>query len=246
MKNILIIGATSSIAKQTARLFASTGDTLFLVARNSKRLETVANDLRLRGANTVHTKVLDTLQYDKHNSTIIEVSEKLNGIDIVIIAHGTLPNQSICEQSFEQTRKEFEVNALSTISLLTHLANYFENKKKGIIVVITSVAGDRGRKSNYIYGSAKSAVTTFLQGLRNRLYTYGVRVLTIKPGYVDTPMTSHFKKGKIWVTPDTVAAKIVKAINNKNKNVAYIPWFWWYILTILKIMPEVVSKRLSL
>jgi short-subunit dehydrogenase len=246
MRKILIIGATSSIAQQTARLFADAGDTLYLVARNSERLDTVANDLRLRGANGIHTKTLDTLQYDKHKSTIIEAGETLDGIDIVIIAHGTLPDQSFCEQSFEQTRKEFEVNALSTISLLTHLANYFENKKSGMIVVITSVAGDRGRKSNYIYGSAKSAVTTFLQGLRNRLHTSGVRVLTVKPGFVDTPMTSQFKKGMLWVSPDTVAAKIVKAINNKNKNVAYIPWFWWHILTILKMMPEVVFKRLSL
>jgi short-subunit dehydrogenase len=246
MRKTLIIGATSSIAQATARLLAETGDSLFLVARNREKLTTVADDLKLRGAASVYTETLDVLQYDKHKTAIYDAAEKLNGIDLVLIAHGTLPDQSLCEQSFEQTHKELEINALSTISLLTHLANYFEEKKNGLIVVISSVAGDRGRQSNYVYGSAKGAVTIFLQGLRNRLYKSGIRVLTVKPGFVDTPMTAEFKKGILWASPETVATKLHKAINNKHKNVVYIPWFWWNILAIIKLIPEAIFKKLSL
>ena len=245
MKKILIIGASSAIAQATARLFAKDGDKLFLVARNSEKLKEQADDLRVRGAGQVEFVAMDMLEYDKHQSTIELADSQLGGIDLTLIAHGTLPDQKSCEQSVELMKKEFETNCISTISFLTHLANYFEVKQSGIIAVISSPAGDRGRQSNYVYGSAKGAISVFLQGLRNRLYSSGVHVLTIKPGFVDTPMTSEFKKGALWASPETVANQINSAIE-KKKNTAYVPWFWAIIMLIIKLIPENIFKRLRL
>ena len=245
MRKTLIIGACSAIAQATAHLFASAGDSLFLVARDEEKLKQQADDLKVRGAEQVECFAMDVLDYDKHKTMIERAAEKLEGIDLVLIAHGTLPDQKHCEQSVEKTRQEFEVNCVSVISLLTHLANYFEGQGKGTIAAISSPAGDRGRQSNYVYGSAKGAISIFMQGLRNRLSKSGVHVLTIKPGFVDTPMTRDFKKGLLWASPDTVAKQIVTAIN-KKKNVAYVPKFWALIMLIIKLIPEPVFKKLKL
>lgn len=245
MRKTLIIGATSAIAQQTARLFAVAGDALFLVARNDNKLAATADDLKIRGASAVHTEVLDVLDYDRHKGVVDAAVEALDGLDLVLIAHGTLPVQKACEQSFELTRKEFEINTLSTISLLTYLANYFEGRRQGTIAVISSVAGDRGRQSNYVYGSTKGAVTIFLQGLRNRLHKSGVNVITIKPGFVDTPMTMSFQKGLLWVKPENIASTILGCVNSKT-DVSYAPWFWRFIMLLIRIMPEAVFKRMRL
>ena len=138
-----------------------------------------------------------------------------------------------------------QTNALSVISLLTLLANHFEQQRHGCIAVISSVAGDRGRQSNYVYGTAKGALSIFLQGLRNRLHKSGVQVLTVKPGFVDTPMTASLPKGPLWATPEKVAEDIDKAIENK-RNVLYTPSFWFLIMAIIKSVPESIFKRLSL
>jgi short-subunit dehydrogenase len=142
------------------------------------------------------------------------------------------------------TMQEINTNALSTIALLTEIANRFQVKKNGTIAVISSVAGDRGRASNYIYGSAKAMITTFTSGLRQRLYKSNVAIVTIKPGFVDTPMTSEFKKGLLWAKPNYVAKKIVEAID-KKKNEIYVPIFWWGIMALIKILPEKIFKRSS-
>jgi hypothetical protein len=245
MKKVLIIGATSAIAEATARLFAARGDRLCLMARNSERLQTIAKDLQIRGADAVHTLVLDANSFREHPVALAEALEQLGGIDIALIAHGTLPDQRACELSFELTLKELTTNAISIISLLTQLANTLEAQGSGSLAVIGSVAGDRGRQSNYVYGSAKAMVATFMQGLRNRLHKRGVQVLTIKPGFVDTPMTATFDKGPLWAQPQDIAEGIVKAID-KNKNETYLPFFWRYIMLIIKLIPEKIFVRLSL
>ena len=168
--------------------------------------------------------------------------EAMGGIDTVLIAHGTLSNQKECEQSMKKTLAEINTNAISTISLLTHIANSFELKKAGTIAVISSVAGDRGRASNYIYGSAKAMVTAFTSGLRQRLYKSNVTVITIKPALVVTPMTAAFKKGLIWAKPTAVAATIVHAID-KKKNEVYVPSFWWLVMLIIQLLPTFIFKR---
>jgi short-subunit dehydrogenase len=163
----------------------------------------------------------------------------------VLIAHGTLCNQKACEQSVNETLAEIQTNALSTISLLTIIANRFEAKQMGTIAVISSVAGDRGRASNYVYGSAKAMLTAFTSGLRQRLYQSNVYVVTIKPGFVDTPMTAEFKKGLLWANPAAVAATIIKAID-KRKNNLYVPAFWWLIMAVIKMIPTKLFSKLKL
>ena len=245
MKKILVIGATSAIAKHCARIWASKGNKLFLVSRNEDKNKTIAADLKVRGAADVTTYSTDLNNIEDHNKFIDTADLKLNGIDIALIAHGTLSNQKSCQKSVAETISELHTNAISTISLLTIIANRFEAKKEGIICVISSVAGDRGRASNYVYGSAKAMITSFTSGLRQRLNKSNVSVVTIKPGLIDTPMTSKFKKGFFWVKPNTVAIKIVKAIQKKKTEV-YIPNFWWIVMTVIKAVPNKIFKNLSL
>ena len=245
MRRVLIVGATSAIAEATARRFAADGDALFLAARNAERLQAIADDLRLRGAAKSETAVIEATDYAVHAGLIERAQTALGGLDTLLIAHGTLPDQQACEASFETTRREIEVNALSVISLLTHAANRFEHQQQGTIVVISSAAGDRGRQSNYVYGSAKATVTTFLEGLRNRLHRAGVQVLTVKPGFVDTPMTSDFPKGPLWAGPEQIARGLHRAIQ-KRKDVVYLPGFWRLIMRVIREIPEPVFKRLSL
>jgi decaprenylphospho-beta-D-erythro-pentofuranosid-2-ulose 2-reductase len=245
MKKILIIGATSAIAEHCARIWAAKGDALHLIARNEQHVQVIASDLKVRGASEVTTYCTDLNDMDKHEELLNLADDALEGIDIVLIAHGTLSNQKTCEVSVEETLQEIQTNALSTISLLTLIANRFEAKKSGTIGVISSVAGDRGRASNYVYGSAKAMVTTFSSGLRQRLHKSNVAVVTIKPGFVDTPMTSDFKKGFLWVKPNVVSALIVKAIDKKTTEV-YVPYFWSLVMIVIKTIPSILFKRISL
>lgn len=245
MRKILIVGATSAIAEATAQRFAKQGHRLFLAARRSERLESMAADLKLRGADSVGFAVLDANDFTRHAALIDEASTAMQGFDTLLIAHGSLPNQAECAASVEKTLAELTTNALSVISLCTLVANRFEAAKSGTIAVIGSVAGDRGRQSNYIYGTAKGAVGIFLDGLRNRLYAAGVQVVSIKPGFVDTPMTASFKKGPLWASADQVAAGIERAIE-KRRDVVYLPGFWRLIMLIIRHVPETIFKRLKL
>ena len=246
MRKILIIGATSAIAEATARIFAARGDALFLVARNADRLQAIATDLNVRGAVRTATATLDVTDFAAHQAVIDRAEQELGGLDTVLIAHGTLSDQNECEKSVDALRSEFDINALSTMALLTTLANTFEARKSGTLAVISSVAGDRGRQSNYVYGSAKAAVSAFLSGLRQRLAKSNVDVLTIKPGFVDTPMTANIaNKGALWAKPDQIAAGIVRAID-KRRSVVYLPWFWRGIMLIIRHIPESIFKKLKL
>ena len=245
MKKILIIGATSAIAEASAKIWANKGHSLFLVARNQERLEAIKNDLRVRGAPQVSIHCLDMNNFDQHSLMLEKVKQVFDNIDVVLIAHGTLSNQSECEQSVEFTLQEIRINALSVIALLTHLANIFEKQREGVIAVISSVAGERGRQSNYVYGSAKAMVTSFMSGLRQRLAKHAVCVLTIKPGFVDTPMTANFKKGPLWASPEKVARLLVNAVDAK-RDTAYLPSFWCGIMFLIKAIPERIFKNLSL
>lgn len=243
--NVLILGATSAIAHETAKCFARDGATLFLVARNAAKLETVANDLKVRGAKRVDTYVLDFTERDKQQEMFDAALEKFGTIDMLLIAHGVLSDQQRCEQSVEETLYALETNAISVISLLTISANYFERQRKGCMAVISSVAGDRGRPSNYVYGTAKAAINAFMQGLRARMAKSGVAVVTIKPGYVDTPMTAQHKKNPLYAAARIVGEGTYMAMMH-GKDVVYLPWFWYPIMLLVRAMPERVFKRLSL
>lgn len=243
MANILVIGATSAIAEQCARLWAARGDTLFLIGRNAAFLETIAADLQLRGAARVGLQALDLTHIAQHEALLDAARRFLGTIDVALIAHGTLPNQAQCERSVPDTIEALTVNALSTVSLMTLLANRLEAQRHGTLAVISSVAGDRGRASNYVYGSAKALVTAFSSGLRQRLYHANVRVVTIKPGFVDTPMTAAFPKGILWAKPGKVARVIVRAID-RRRPVVYAPGIWRAVMAGVRAIPERTARRL--
>ena len=177
---------------------------------------------------------------------MLEAAEiALGGLDVALIAHGSLPDQKACEASVDLTLQEINTNALSVIALATLIAQGFEKQGRGTLAVISSVAGDRGRRSNYVYGAAKGMVSLFMQGLRNRLTRKGVQVLTIKPGFVDTPMTATFPKGALWAKPDAIARGIVRAVE-RGADEVYLPGFWRLIMLIIRHIPERVFKKLSL
>lgn len=244
MKNILVIGANSAIAEHCARKWAARGDRLYLVSRNAQKLSRVAADLRLRGAWEVVYYVMDVNEFDGHQPMLDAAEAALGGIDIVLVAHGTLSPQKACERDVARTMEEISTNALSAIALLTRIANRLEAKRAGTIAVISSVAGDRGRASNYVYGSAKAMVTAFTSGLRQRLGKANVAVVTIKPGFVDTPMTADFKKGVLWAEPSQVAVAIVRAIDQRRAEI-YVPGFWRYVMFVVRHTPHLFFTRMS-
>jgi short-subunit dehydrogenase len=244
-RKVLILGATSAIAQATAKRLARDGDGLFLVARNAVRLEIVARDLQLRSAGVVRTLAVDLNDFSGHARILDEAERALDGLDTVIVAHGLLGDQEQCQTGFAAAEIVLRTNFLSVVSLLTPLAQKFESRGTGTIVGISSVAGDRGRKSNYVYGAAKGGLSLFLQGLRNRLHASGVRVVTVKPGFVNTPMTSHLKRGLLFTEPETIARGIHRAIS-RGADVVYLPWFWRIIMTVIRLIPEPIFKRLQL
>jgi decaprenylphospho-beta-D-erythro-pentofuranosid-2-ulose 2-reductase len=244
-QNILVLGAASAIAQATIRIYATKGASLYLVARNNEKLSAIAADAKVRGASQVFTATCDLDQINEHAGLLAHVRQQFATLDIALLAHGVLGNQAEAEQDFAVTEAILHTNFLSVASLATHLANQFELQKKGTLAVISSVAGDRGRKSNYVYGTSKAAVTVLLQGLRNRLDRHGVQVLTIKPGFVATPMTAHIKKGPLFASPEKIASGIVSAID-RRKDVVYLPWFWRPIMFIIRSVPERIFKSKNL
>ncbi|MBV9019833.1 MAG: SDR family oxidoreductase [Ktedonobacteraceae bacterium] len=242
---VMILGATSAIAHETTKCFARDSAELFLVARDEAKVTAVANDLKVRGAKRVATFVLDLSELERHQEMFDSALTTLESIDMLLIAHGTLGDQRLCEQSVAETVQQFNNNCTSVISLLTISANYFEQQRHGCIAVISSVAGDRGRQSNYVYGTSKAAVSSFLQGVRNRLYKAGVCVVTIKPGFVDTPMTAHLKKGPLFASAHSVGEGVYRAMK-QGSDIVYLPWFWRPIMLLIRSLPESVFKRLSL
>ena len=245
MLKLMIVGATSAIAQETARYFAQDGAELFLVARDATKLQAIADDLKVRGAKAVHIHPLDVTAFDQHQATVDAAIAAMNGLDSLLIAHGTLTDQAAAEKSVDYTLQELNINALSVISLLTIVANHFEAQRRGVIAVISSVAGERGRPSNYVYGTAKATVSTFLQGLRGRMAKAGVHVLTVKPGFVDTPMTADVKKNALFASSTQVGEDIYKAMKH-GRDILYTPWFWMFIMMIIRNIPERIFKKLSL
>jgi short-subunit dehydrogenase len=242
VQNIIIIGATSAMAKEVAKLYAIEKANLYLIARDTSKLNTIKQDLTVRGANTVHTAPFDANQFDSHQELMEQAFKTLGCVDVLLVAHGSLPNQELCQTDSMKAIEELNTNGMSVISLLTHAATKMEQQKSGNITVITSVAGDRGRQSNYVYGAAKGLVSTFLQGLTQRLSKSGVHVLDIKPGFVDTPMTAEFDKGALWAKPEKVAQIIKKRISKKS-SFSYTPAFWFVIMTIIKFIPKAIYNK---
>jgi len=241
-QRVLVIGATSAIATAVMRRYAQLGARLFIVGRRAQALGAAAADLRVRGARDVESAQLDVDDIQSQQRVLDAAWSKWAGLDVVLVAHGALPDQFSAQGSVEETLASFDTNGRSVIALLTDLANRFEPQGSGVIAVISSPAGDRGRASNYVYGAAKAAVSTFASGLRHRLYSKGVRVVTILPGLVDTPMTAGFRKGPLWASPERVAGDILRALQRCNGPM-YTPWFWRPIMVIVTHLPESLFLR---
>lgn len=247
MNNIVVFGATSAIAGAAARLWAARGAGFVLIARNPEKLAQVEKDLRARGARSVRSVVADL---DEIECLDPVVGDAFSGgetpVDIILVAHGTLPEQGKADMDAEYAAKHFATNGANQIALLGRLAVHLERQRSGTLTVISSVAGDRGRSSNYLYGAAKAAVSTYCEGLRGRLRASNVRVLVIKPGFVDSPMTERLKRpGPLAAQPATIGADIVKAVDGSVATL-YTPWFWQPIMFVIRHLPTTVLSRLKL
>ena len=243
MSYVLIIGAKSDIAKATARVYAENGYNLYLGARNVNELEAFATDIRFRTKKIVKLIEIDILNYDYHQVFYDELDEKPVGVIVVV---GYLGEHVKAQSDFIEAKKIIDTNYTGVVSILNIIADDFEKRRYGFMVGVTSVAGDRGRKSNYIYGSAKAALTVYLSGLRNRLYCAEVKVLTVKPGFFLTKMTKEINlPRKLTALPKRVAEDIFEAQKN-GKNIMYTKWIWKYIMLIIKMIPEWKFKKMSL
>ena len=242
---ILVLGATSAIAMAVMRQLVTPYAHFFLVARSKEKLTSVAQDLLVRGASRVDMIVADLDDTQQHLQILAVATTQLGAIDLALLAHGVLGDQAAAERDYFAAEPTLVTNLLSPVSLLTWLANYCVSQGRGTLAVISSVAGDRGRKSNYVYGASKAGLDVFLSGLRNRCDRAGVQVLTIKPGFVATPMTARIPRNRLFATPERIAADILKAVRN-GKDVIYTPWFWRPIMAIVKAIPERIFKSRDL
>jgi decaprenylphospho-beta-D-erythro-pentofuranosid-2-ulose 2-reductase len=245
MQTALILGALSGMAIESARLMAVRGWSICLVARSKDKLTELATDLTARGASKVTFIVMDVAEAANGKALLSKAEELTGMVTHVLVAWGALGDQTAAEKDLNFAMNILNTNFNHQAICLLGIAEIFEERKRGVIAAISSVAGDRGRQSNFIYGSAKGAFSLFLQGLRNRLTKSGVHVVTIKPGFTSTPMTRQVKQGPLFVGPDVIATGILKAMDGK-KDVVYLPWFWLPIMLIIKSIPERVFKKLSL
>jgi len=243
MSYMLIVGASSDIAKAVAREYAKNGYDLYLAGRDIDRLKDFKRDVEVRTQRDIRLLELDILDFDTHKSFYDSLEPKPLG---VISAVGYLGNQKKAQRDFKEAKKIIDTNYTGVVSLFNIIANDFESRRSGFIVGISSVAGDRGRKSNYIYGSAKAGLSAYLSGLRNRLYESQVQVLTVKPGFVATKMTEGMDlPPKLTATPKEVAKDIFDA-QQSGKDVIYTKWFWRYIMMIIGLIPEWKFKKMSI
>lgn len=233
-QRVLIVGATSAIASEVTRIYAARGARLHLLARNPQKLESLVQSL---SAPQLSFEVADFDDSSRAEALVERALRELGGIDVALIAHGALGDQALTEESFAAAEAIFRTNLLSAIAFLVPLGNLLEQQRSGTLGVITSVAGDRGRPRNYTYGAAKGALNIYLQGLRSRLFASEVKVVTLKLGPVDTPMTVHHAKNALFAQAPKVAADIVRALEAGVAE-AYVPAFWSAIMPLVKNAPE--------
>lgn len=246
-KSVVILGAASGVARYIADAFAQRGCTLILADLDTAESEIIARDLRVRHEAACYVLDFDAVAYERHDAFVARCEELMGGPpDGVMLCFGYMADQATAQADFEVARRTVEVNFSGAVSILERFAVAFEARGSGFIAAISSVAGDRGRKMNYIYGSAKAGLSAYLQGLRNRLHSSGVQVTTLKPGFMDTAMTFGMElPGPLLTAPDAAARLIVAAIL-KGRDIAYIPFYWRYIMLIIKGIPEWQFKKMSI
>ena len=242
-KTVLILGGNSDVGKSLAKDFSKLGSNLILTTRKKDQLNFLRSDLEIRYEISCDIKLFDVLDFKSHTSFYKNLKTKP---DIVITCIGYLDNQGDSQNDFEESLRSIQSNFTGLVSILNIISNDFEKKGSGVIVGVSSVAGDRGRGSNYIYGSSKAAFTSYLSGLRNRLHALGVSVITIKPGFIKTKMTSHLDLPKLLTaSTDEISKDILNSIK-KGKSIIYTKWFWKWIMLIIKLIPERIFKKLRM
>ena len=246
MSKILILGATSAIAQAYARRRAAQGASFILAGRREDRLAANAADLIACGAKAADVFAADLAAVEQVDDSLRTIKARFGEPDEVFLAYGTLGEQTAAEQDLAQARVMLDTNYTSAALWILGLIRDKRAGRALTIVGIGSVAGDRGRAKNYIYGSTKAALDRFLEGLTHKHDGSNIRIVRVRPGFVDTPMTAGMQKGgPLWATPDQVAVDIERAVN-KGKRVVYTPWFWWVIMMIIRHLPWFVFRRLKI
>ena len=246
MPTVLILGANAGIGRALAAEFASHQYDLILAGRDLEELQSLAADLNLRHNVSARAARVDVLNFEGLESALAAcVTPDSDSLEGVVLCTGHLGDPETARKDLNEAHRILDTNFTGSALALNVLANYFEQKRKGFICALSSVAGDRGRQSNYLYGSAKGGLTTYLQGLRNRLYHSGVHVITVKPGFVDTRMVFGRAKLPLVAPPEAVARDIYLGVK-RRKNVVYVPWFWRVIMFMVCLIPEALFKKLRM
>ena len=246
MPTVLILGANAGIGRALAAEFASHQYDLILAGRDLEELQSLAADLNLRHNVSARAARVDVLNFEGLESALAAcVTPDSDSLEGVVLCTGHLGDPETARKDLNEAHRILDTNFTGSALALNVLANHFEQKRKGFICALSSVAGDRGRQSNYLYGSAKGGLTTYLQGLRNRLYHSGVHVITVKPGFVDTRMVFGRAKLPLVAPPEAVARDIYLGVK-RRKNVVYVPWFWRVIMFMVCLIPEALFKKLRM
>lgn len=246
-RRVIILGALSAMAEETARLLAEKNAALSLFGRDAARLEAIARDLRTRGAQ-VDIRVRDLCDTTHVVEDLQQASEAIGGADTVLLFYGLLGDQARAETDIAEARRVIAVNFTSAADWLLASANLLERSSapQRLLLGVSSVAGDRGRRSNYIYGAAKGGLSILLQGIAHRWAAKpGLRAVTVKAGFVDTPMTATFKKGPLWAKPRQIAEVIVRAMD-RGGAIVYAPAIWRWIMLVIRLLPEFIFNRLNI
>ena len=244
-QRILVFGATSAICHELLKLYAVQDSLFFLVARNEHKLSAVADDLGVRGGRMAGSVSYDFNDWEKHEAVVDQANSCLGEIDVVIVAHGSLPDQAECEASSPAVKACMDDNFTSATVIIQRSARLLAQQGRGTLAVFSSVAGDRGRKSNYVYGAAKAGIDALLQGLRGRFSGTDVNIVNIKPGMVVSPMTDDMQHGALWATPAAIAPKIYRAIA-RGRAVSYVPGYWRLIMLVIRMLPTGILARLPI
>lgn len=242
---VLVFGANSAICHEILKLYATSGAKFYLVARNKEKLLAIADDLVARGGTIGGTVSYDFTDWQRHEDCVINARESMGKIDIAVVAHGSLPSQAECETSGAAVRACIEDNFTSAAIIVQACAQQLSLQGHGTLAVLSSVAGDRGRKSNYTYGAAKAGINTLLQGLQGRFSGSSVKIVNIRLGMVISPMTAEMSHGPIWAVPDAIAPTICRAIA-RGRRVCYVPGYWRVIMLIIRCLPTRILAKLPI
>ena len=243
-RRVLVLGATSAIAQAVCRRYAESGARLALVARNHQYLDVVAADLRVRGASALWTEVADLLDVERHPQLVARAEQALGGLDVALVAHGILPVQAEALVDSRIAQLCWQTNFVSAASLLEAVGRRMEDAGHGTVAALSSVAGDRGRAENYVYGASKAALSAYASGLGQRLFPKGVRVVTVKPGPVATPMTAgRVTRTRLLADVDDVGRRIHRGLEG-GWPVVYAPAYWRLIMAVLRLLPTALFERM--